>query len=58
MCQKVNDYCKTWNATNGDCITCYDGYGTSMYNGMAINGTCPLYDSSVPPFDPNCQQLN
>jgi len=38
MCEKVDDLCATWDLRNGQCISCYTGYGDAEYNGMAING--------------------
>ena len=29
LCKKVNDQCKSWDLTTGDCLTCYDGYGNA-----------------------------
>ena len=49
-CQSVNDFCASWNLTNGQCITCYTGYGDAPTNGKAINGQCPLYNSSSIPY--------
>lgn len=53
-CMRVDDACKTWNQTSGDCLTCYDSYGDDYYNGRAINGTCPFYNGDYPfPSAPN-----
>lgn len=54
-CQSVNPNCLTWNLANGECITCYEGYGDASINGKAINGQCPLFNSSNAPMDTNCK---
>ena len=54
VCRKVNDECATWNLTNGQCITCFPGYGDAPIDGKAINGECPVYDSSGS-YDQNCK---
>lgn len=54
-CQNVNPNCLTWNLANGECITCYEGYGDAPTDGKAINGQCPLYNSSNAGMDPNCK---
>jgi len=54
-CTEVNNQCQTWDLANGDCITCYEGYGDAPTNGKAINGQCPIYNSSNVPMDPNCK---
>ena len=57
-CVAVNSACNTWNLSNGQCLTCYDGYGNAEYNGSAIDGLCPRYDPNVKPLDPNCQTFD
>jgi hypothetical protein len=54
-CENVNPQCDTWNLANGNCITCFAGYGDDPKNGKAINGECPLFNSSNIPPDPNCK---
>ena len=49
ICQPVNPNCKTYNTTNGHCLSCYPGFGI-------IEDTClPGIVSSN--FDPNCAQF-
>ncbi len=53
VCTNVDGSCKTWDNFNGECLTCYDGFGSGLINGNAVNGTCPLYDTNA--SNPHCQ---
>lgn len=35
VCTAVSDHCKTWDATTGDCASCYDGHDLA-------NGQCSV----------------
>ncbi len=35
-CTPVSDLCRTYNAKNGDCFSCYDGYE------LKENGSCVI----------------
>lgn len=39
-CISVSDQCKTYDAANGECLTCYNGYSV-------VNGSC-LYNNESP----------
>jgi hypothetical protein len=54
-CKAISDSCKTWDLSNGNCLTCYDGYGSAMVNGSSVNGLCTPYNANVQPSTQNCQ---
>ena len=56
LCTNVDDSCKTWDKFNGECLTCFDGFGDAALNGQAVNRTCPVFTSNL--TDPNCQCFN
>jgi proprotein convertase subtilisin/kexin type 5 len=47
-CIPVNDQCKTYNTTDGECLSCYSGYDL-------VNGSCLYSESnSAKPTDAGC----
>ena len=44
-CSAVSDQCKTFNLSNGDCLSCYDGWNLD-------DGECVLPGGPVVPEDP------
>ena len=50
ICQPVNPNCKTYNSTNGACLSCYPGFGI-------VETTC-LPGVATSSSDPNCNQFN
>jgi hypothetical protein len=50
ICQPVNPNCKTYNSSNGACLSCYPGFGI-------VEDTC-LPGAVTPSYDPNCNTFN
>jgi len=50
VCVPVSAFCKTYDNTNGNCLTCYKGYELA-------SGSCAL-STSNPPSDPGCADWN
>lgn len=50
ICAVVNPLCLTFNMTNGNCLSCYQGY--------ALNGSICVVSNSTGPSDPNCKTWN
>ena len=57
-CQKVSDWCKTWDNSNGCCTSCYQGYGNPV-NGVCASapvtgGSGPIVSHPLPPYCDAC----
>lgn len=50
ICQPVNPNCKTYNPSNGACLSCYPGFGI-------VEDTC-LPGAATKSYDPNCNTFD
>lgn len=49
-CELVNPQCKSYNESNGQCLTCYDGYdlkGGYCIDTSQVDPNCAVYNSTA-----------